>query len=864
MAKKVINPEAALERRPNDLRMTDEQYQKISLFARLKPPISLDKFPGTMVVRRYKKGEVICRQGEAGWTAFYILTTEDMQTLSLEQLKTATSVQERHELQSEVTMIGNRLSDLLRSKDVQQQRAAATVHLTIAGTPAGRRPGLFHRWLGGGRSRTAARQAPATIPIDAPTEVDYGTLTAVINEGELFGEMSCLYRSPRSATIVAARDLYVLEMLRNILDQLQKNKTYKAEMDRKYKERVLSLHLRKLSIFSDLTEEQYQAIRDSLDLVSFEPGQIVFDEHERADSMYIVRSGLVKILKKASPLLHRDNVRDWKGLCARLLEGAANPATPLGRVWAALPEPSRAVLTGLSDLARLSDSQAQEILHGLNELVKSRTFPETKELQPFLAGPAFEEKFGDLPASRKQWTDQALRRVNRWLLEAVLGHPLRVYRPRVGPERVLSYCAKGDLVGEVGVMERTPHDCTCLAYGHPVDGSSKESGTVELVRIPAEVFSKMLDASPAMRRKVEALIGEHRKKLETQPRNVAEMDGDVQFSERFQSLGLIQGQRLMLIDLERCTRCDECVRACVNTHDDGRSRLFLDGPRFDKYLVPVTCRSCLDPVCMIGCPVGSIHRGDNGQIVIENWCIGCGLCAGNCPYGSIHMHDIGLVPEKARGWRFSSSAVVAGDSWCQPRFNDSAWAVGEAPFYFDREFQSQLAQALVRAGNKSPVALDQPAYFRYESSLSSELLRRNMLFKLEVTSVDEAATVWVNGQQLQTDEKPKRGKREFALASAAAAGLLNPLRSGRNVIAVRAKPNRDIVDVPILQVRLDAVPRLGTSPDLADEITQKVVTEQAVVCDLCSDSFGQVPACVNACPHDAAMRVDARLEFPSR
>jgi Fe-S-cluster-containing hydrogenase component 2 len=40
---------------------------------------------------------------------------------------------------------------------------------------------------------------------------------------------------------------------------------------------------------------------------------------------------------------------------------------------------------------------------------------------------------------------------------------------------------------------------------------------------------------------------------------------------------------------------------------------------------------------MIGCPVDSIHRGKHQQIVIEDHCIGCGLCATNCPFGNITM-----------------------------------------------------------------------------------------------------------------------------------------------------------------------------------------------------------------------------------
>src|SRR5881628_3346116 len=106
----------------------------------------------------------------------------------------------------------------------------------------------------------------------------------------------------------------------------------------------------------------------------------------------------------------------------------------------------------------------------------------------------------------------------------------------------------------------------------------------------------------------------------------------------------------MLIDLDRCTRCDECVRACVDTHADGRSRLFLDGPRFGRYLVPTTCRSCLDPVCMIGCPVGSIHRGDNGQIIIENSCIWMapyGHCLAHC-WQPMHQFSMMIWPLSPR------------------------------------------------------------------------------------------------------------------------------------------------------------------------------------------------------------------------
>jgi Fe-S-cluster-containing hydrogenase component 2 len=104
----------------------------------------------------------------------------------------------------------------------------------------------------------------------------------------------------------------------------------------------------------------------------------------------------------------------------------------------------------------------------------------------------------------------------------------------------------------------------------------------------------------------------------------------------------MEAQSLLVIDLDKCTRCDNCVRACADAHD-GITRLIREGLRFDKYLIATSCRQCRDPLCMIGCPVGSIRRQNSLEVIIEDWCIGCGLCAKNCPYGNINLHPIEVV-----------------------------------------------------------------------------------------------------------------------------------------------------------------------------------------------------------------------------
>ncbi|WP_269584031.1 cyclic nucleotide-binding domain-containing protein [Roseibium sp. Sym1] len=103
----------------------------------------------------------------------------------------------------------------------------------------------------------------------------------------------------------------------------------------------------------------------------------------------------------------------------------------------------------------------------------------------------------------------------------------------------------------------------------------------------------------------------------------------------------INGEQAMLINLDRCVGCDDCVRACATAHGNN-PRFVRQGSRFENAMIASACMHCTDPVCLIGCPTGAIHRAeDSGTVVIDdNTCIGCATCANSCPYNNIRMVEI--------------------------------------------------------------------------------------------------------------------------------------------------------------------------------------------------------------------------------
>jgi Fe-S-cluster-containing hydrogenase component 2 len=101
--------------------------------------------------------------------------------------------------------------------------------------------------------------------------------------------------------------------------------------------------------------------------------------------------------------------------------------------------------------------------------------------------------------------------------------------------------------------------------------------------------------------------------------------------------GMGEATDVLLIDESLCVGCDNCEKACADSHE-GLSRLDREAGRTYAHLhVPTSCRHCEHPHCMADCPPNAIHRGPDGEVFIDDTCIGCGNCQRNCPYGVIRM-----------------------------------------------------------------------------------------------------------------------------------------------------------------------------------------------------------------------------------
>ena len=180
----------------------------------------------------------------------------------------------------------------------------------------------------------------------------------------------------------------------------------------------------------------------------------------------------------------------------------------------------------------------------------------------------------------------------------------------------------GELVGEMALMGDPERRETAIA--------TVATETVELHR---KEFLALMNLPSA---NIESLQARAQARLtdNTQMEVRPESSGIMSF---LLNEGLGEATDTLLIDETLCIGCDNCERACAETHN-GLSRLDrAAGKTFANIHVPIACRHCEHPHCMKDCPPNAIHRAADGQVFIADTCIGCGNCEANCPYDVIRL-----------------------------------------------------------------------------------------------------------------------------------------------------------------------------------------------------------------------------------
>ncbi len=459
-----------------------------------------------------ERGDIIVREGDYGSSAFLILdgtALVSLKSLPSNLLGRNSEPAKRNWLD----LIGAAWSrsPYAETRDVGEQQFSDEL--------VGRRDK-------GGETQVFLHDVPRVIGPDASVS---------LHVGEIFGEISALTRSPRSATVVANSKMQLLEIRwQGFRELLQRDAAMKDHVERLYRQNSLLSHLRELPIMKSLSEQAMEAICEATEFRSYGDFQwnqefkstakqdiaariqaepVIAEEGQSANDLFLIRSGFARLSRK-----HGD---------------------------------------GHKTIAYLGKGQ----VFGLRELLHNA---KTNEDRP-------------------------------WALSL----------------RAVGY------VDVLTIPAEVVH--TVLLSGIPDN----------LMPAPLPKRTTAADAKAAG-------VPNGNRRLETRKKSV-----DTPLLEFLVGNRMVNGSNAMVIDLNRCTRCDDCVRACASTHDNN-PRFNRSGPVHDNWMVAHACMHCLDPVCMIGCPTGAIHReSETGTVKInDSTCIGCSTCSNSCPYSNIQMVEI--------------------------------------------------------------------------------------------------------------------------------------------------------------------------------------------------------------------------------
>ena len=208
-----------------------------------------------------------------------------------------------------------------------------------------------------------------------------------------------------------------------------------------------------------------------------------------------------------------------------------------------------------------------------------------------------------------------------------------IYKKHEGSEEQIDSIRAGSTIGEIAVLHP----------GRTRTATAKAGVDCETVLFPTETILQYVESSK-----------EIREYLELKEQEFIIADARRQHGRGtmmwLQKAGGKEATDLLMIDETLCVRCDNCEKACGETHG-GVSRLNREaGATYmtsagSALHLPTACQHCENPKCMTDCPPDALNRDPNGEVWInDETCIGCGNCEAYCPYDVIKMAKVDDEP----------------------------------------------------------------------------------------------------------------------------------------------------------------------------------------------------------------------------
>jgi CRP-like cAMP-binding protein/Fe-S-cluster-containing hydrogenase component 2/thioredoxin reductase len=367
-------------------------------------------------------------------------------------------------------------------------------------------------------------------------------------------------------------------------------------------------------LLSHITPLQLREFMLDSEIRAPKAGEAVFQRNDYTNTFFSIVEGEVQVLLDAEGRQKFTLRRGEFFGEMSLISGRRRSATVMAGANCVLIETPRRSMNRLINSVEAVKRDIDQIF--ILRAIQTRFAPEASvdQLADVVAGAKLEKfKAGDTLFNEGELGD---------CLHMVRVGSLTISRNIGGKDVVLSYVPAGNYIGEMALLGDTRRSATARA-----------AIATETIRLDGEAFKKLVNRIPVLKLRLQS---EYRQRTAANLAMQA-MPGGGDIISFLIAQGAGEATDILLIDESLCVRCDNCEKACAETHG-GTSRLNREaGPTYASVHVPTSCRHCEHPHCMKDCPPDAIHRAPNGEVFIADNCIGCGNCERNCPYGVIHM-----------------------------------------------------------------------------------------------------------------------------------------------------------------------------------------------------------------------------------